>query len=405
MTSWQIIVFIVFCVINAFVVAGALYHVFFALAYIFVCKKCQYSQQPTHSFAILIPAHNESVHLRNVIESCLALDYPRELFSVTVIADNCSDDTAQIARDCGVTCLERFDAEKRGKGEALQWAIPQVLADGNPDAIMIVDADCDVEAAALKACDFEFARGYRVLQISSLVMNADDSFRCYAMALARFIENRLFYWPKSKLGLSIAMLGAGMVLHREVFEKCPWRSGGLTEDFEYGLDLIRNDVKQVFIGDVGLVSLFPVEMRQLETQRSRWTFGVLQGICENFGPLLRQGICRGNLVAIDAAISMLYVSRPLILCQVFLAGVAALLGLVLLPAFWGGVIFSIWLATLALYFGYFLFGVLSMGLTRQRAKFLLLIPVFVLKYMLLAAKSVLLRRPKEWQRTPRTPGE
>jgi len=192
-----------------------------------------------------------------------------------------------------------------------------------------------------------------------------------------------------------------MVFHREVFAKCPWRVGGLTEDYEYGLDLMRNNIKPVFVGDVGLVSPFPIETKQLETQRSRWMAGVLQGIRKTFVPLLWRGICKGDLVAFDAAVSMLYVSRPLVLCQVFFAGIAAILAWILLPVFWGRVILVAWLATLVLYFAYFMIGVLGMGLTRQRAKYLLMIPVFVLKYMLLAAKSILFRRPKEWKRTPR----
>ncbi len=408
MTTGQIMLFVPAAVVVVTVACGAVYQLSLACVYLFLRKKRTWREIPTHSFVILIPAHDESLGLKSALENCLAVDYPRELFSVIVIADNCTDDTAQIARDCGVTCYERFDAEKRGKGEALEWAIPQVLADGHADAVLILDADCFLEPAALRACDFELERGCRVIQIAYLASNVDDSFRDYTMALARFIENQLFYWPKSRLGLSVAMLGSGMVLHRDVFARCPWRAGGLTEDFDYGLDLVRSGIKQVFVGDVGLISQFPVDTKQLETQRSRWTSGVLQGICKNFGLLLWQGIRKGNIVAVDAAVSMLFVSRPLVLCQVFLAGFVALLGWVVFPMSCARLILSIWLATLAMYFGYFLFGVLAMGLTRQRAKFLLFTPVFVLKYTLLTAKSVLFNRPKEWQRTPRhapkTPG-
>ena len=401
MAMWQIIVAVILCGIVIFAKIGAIYQAIFALIYIFLCKNRHFSQTPTHVFAILIPAHNEEAGLREVLERCELLDYPREMFSVTVIADNCTDNTARIACECGAKCLERFDTERRGKGEALEWAIPQALADHRPDAIMILDADCFLDPQALKACDFELSRGNQALQVSYLVSNSDDSFRCYAMGLARFIENQLFYWPKSKLGLSISLLGTGMVFHREVFAKCPWRVGGLTEDYEYGLDLMRNNIKPVFVGDAGLVSPFPVETKQLETQRSRWIAGVLQGICKTFVPLLWRGIRKGDVVAFDAAVSMLYVSRPLVLCQVFFAGIAAMLAWILLPAFLGRMIFAAWLVTLALYFAYLMIGVLGMGLTRRRAKYLVMIPVFVLKYMLLAAKSILFRRPKEWQRTPR----
>jgi Glycosyltransferases, probably involved in cell wall biogenesis len=405
MTHWQLALLVISGFLVFFALFGAIHHVFFVLVYFFRCKKRRYSPQPTHSFKILIPAHNESLGLKGVLECCLALDYPRELFSVVVVADNCTDDTAQIARDCGVTCLERFDTTRRGKGEALEWAIPQALADHNSDAVMILDADCFLAPQALRACDFELAKGNQVLQMSYLVSNADESFRCYAMGLARFIENQLYYWPKSKAGLSIAMLGTGMVFHRDVFVKCPWQAGGLTEDYEYGLDLMQNNFRPVFVGEIGLVSPFPVEMKQLETQRSRWASGVLQGVRKTFGPLLCRGICRGNIVTVDAAVSMLYVSRPLILLQVFLAGIMAVITRILVPNVWGQTIFWAWSATLALYFAYAMTGVLVMGLTWRRLKFLMLSPAFVLKYMALTAKSLLNRRPKEWERTPRKPEE
>jgi len=385
-----------------FTAFGAFYQMLLALVSVLFCHKRQFQQKPSQFIAILIPAHNESTGLRMVLERCHAIDYPRKLYSVTVIADNCTDDTAQIARECGVTCLERFDNERRGKGEALEWAIPQVL-ESSPDAVMILDADCFLDSQSLKACDFELTRGRHVLQLSYLVSNTDVSFGSYCQSLARTIENLLFYQPKSKLGFSCFLLGTGMVFRREILERFPWRCCGVTEDLEYGIQLIENNVKPVFIGDSGLVSPFPTDADQLATQRSRWVFGGLQTLWNSVGLLLRKGIFQFHVIALEAAISMFYISRPIVFFQVAVSGLLATACLVLFSSMWAKILFAFWAGTVALYFFYVVIGILTLGATKKRIKYLFFVPVFTLKYIEIAAKSLLFRRPKEWKRTPRKP--
>ncbi|MCL2624408.1 MAG: glycosyltransferase family 2 protein [Planctomycetaceae bacterium] len=350
----------------------------------------------------MIPAHNESSGLPSVLERCLAVDYPKELFSVTVIADNCTDDTARIAREYGVVCLERFDNERRGKGEALEWAIPQVL-ETHADAVMVLDADCYLDEQSLKACDFEMSKGNHVIQVPYLVSNPDVSFQCYCQSLARTMENLLFYWPKSKLGLSSFLIGSGMVFHRKILDRFPWRAGGTNEDFEYCFQLIKNRIKPVFVGDAGLVSPFPDDSKQLATQRARWVFGGLQTIRESVGSLFHQGIFHCNFVVLDAAVTMFYISRPVVFFQMSLSGLLAFACFYMLPSLWSSLLFVVWWATVALYLFYVVQGVFTLGLTWKRAKFLFLMPLFVIRYLEIAAKSLLVWRPREWERTPRGP--
>ena len=399
---WQVIVLTSVSVVVFLTAFGAVYQMFFALISVFFCKKRKFTQKPSQFIAILIPAHNESIGLRSVLECSQAVDYPKELYSITVIADNCTDDTARIARECGVTCLERFDNEKRGKGEALEWALPQVLKN-NPDAVMILDADCYLDSQSLKACDCELTRGQHVIQLPYLVSNSDVSFRSYSQSLARTMENLLFYWPKSKLGLSSFLIGSGMILHREILQRFPWQVGGLNEDFEYCFHLIKNDIKPVFVGEAGLVSSFPVDTEQLATQRTRWIFGGLQTLWGSVGQLLYNGIFKRNLIALDAAITMFYISRPVVFCQVALSGLLAMICFWLLPSVWSNLLLAIWGGTVTLYFLYVALGVFVLGVTWTRLKYLALMPVFVLKYLEISVKSFLIWRPKEWERTPRKP--
>ena len=90
-------------------------------------------KQARHWFALVIPAHDEEKTIGQVLQSCTDLDYPLGWFEVFVIADNCSDRTAVVAREWGACCLERVEPQRRGKGHALAWGLPQVLAT-RPDA-------------------------------------------------------------------------------------------------------------------------------------------------------------------------------------------------------------------------------------------------------------------------------
>ncbi|MDR1493492.1 MAG: glycosyltransferase [Planctomycetaceae bacterium] len=400
MFIFSIVFLILVSIIIAFTAFGALYQMFFAIIYLFLCKKRQFSQTPKCHFTILIPAHNESECLHSVITRCLQLDYLPELFTVAVIADNCTDNTAQIARDCGVQCLERFDDQKRGKGEALEWAIPQILAQ-KTDAVMILDADCNIAHKTLLACDYEIARGSQVIQVSNIVSNPDDSFRSYAMALARYIENFLYYLPKTQVGLSCFMIGPGGVFTRDVLEKYSWHSGGLAEDFEYGFRLLKNGVKAVFVGDVVLDSPFPVEAKQLAVQRARWIFGGLDLLRRSVMGLLARGILKRDFVAFDAGISMFFISRPVIFGQIFLSGILGFLSFFLIPSVWSRVLLAIFGGTVGVYFLYVGIGIFAMGLNQRRLKYLCLMPIFVLKYLEIAVQSFCLLRPKKWERTPR----
>ncbi|MDR1960014.1 MAG: glycosyltransferase family 2 protein [Planctomycetaceae bacterium] len=401
MSLFQSILLILTSGIILFTALGAVYQMFFGLIYVFCCKKRNFHQTPIHFFTILIPAHNESDGLKPVLERCLNLDYPHELYRIVVVADNCTDKTAQVVRNSGVECLERFDERKRGKGEALAWSIPQILA-GKTDAIMILDADSYLEPLTLQVCDGELQKGNHVVQISYLAADPDNSFRCYALALARFIENQLYHWAKSKVGLAAFLTGSGMVFHREILEKYPWQSNGLTEDFEYCLDLIKHGVTPVFAGDVALESPFSAETTQLTVQRTRWISGGLDALRHSAFPLIWKGIREWNLIALDTGISMFFISRPLVIGQVLLSGLLAVgclrfapsMGANLLTAIWGGIVF--------VYFSYVLLGIFAMRLTKRRMKFLCLLPIFVLRYFGIAVKSVL-QRPKKWERTPRSP--
>ena len=136
-------------------------------------------------FAFVVPAHNEEAGIAATVESLFAVDWPKENFQVVVVADNCSDSTADKARAAGATVLERQNKDLRGKGYALEHAFHWVLNDTAADAVVVVDADTIVSKNLLLSYASRIAEGALAMQAEYGVRNVDASWRTELMALAQ----------------------------------------------------------------------------------------------------------------------------------------------------------------------------------------------------------------------------
>ena len=223
---------------------------------------------PTHTFAILIPAHNEEHTLPAALQSLAVLDYPAEMVRVCVVADNCTDETASIARAAGAECLVRTDLVQRGKGYALAFGLESVLKDA-PDVVLILDADCTLNPDALLALDAEFTAGAVVAQGAVRSRNADDGPAGLVAAVgAAFDDATAAGWDW--LGFAVPLRGTGMALRREVLEQIPWTAYGLVEDAEYAIRLKRAGVRVRYCDGAEVTSDAPPSVADLCQQRRRW---------------------------------------------------------------------------------------------------------------------------------------
>ena len=119
---------------------------------------------PALRLAVLVPAHDEEVLIGRSVDSLLDQDYPRELRRVVVVADNCTDSTARVARSHGAEVLERVDLDRRGKGHALNWAMRTLIAsDAGIDAFVVVDADSVTDPGLLRALEAAAQAGAQAL--------------------------------------------------------------------------------------------------------------------------------------------------------------------------------------------------------------------------------------------------
>ncbi len=362
--------------------------------------RCAESDAYRHSFAIVIPAHNEEKHILDTLDSCFQLDYPRDRFQVFVVADNCSDRTAGLARQRGARCLERRDPENPGKGQALEWAFPQVLSTAC-DAIVVLDADCLIDGHALRVFDQCLEEGSLALQANYVTSNPDASTISYVARVGNIVEYELFYAPKSQLGLAVMLVGTGMVFHRELLEQYPWSAQSVTEDAEYTLTLAQAGVRIRFVANVGVRQEAAERLDQLQVQRRRWARGTL-GLGRSAAlKLIVVGLARTNMLLADFGWTLLVLSRPLTLLHAGLTVVLA--GLLALTNPNGPGWAFLVLAGLAAFAHvvYYSFGVAVLGLNLRRACLLLAAPLVVARLTVISLRSLFAVRDPQWERTLR----
>jgi cellulose synthase/poly-beta-1,6-N-acetylglucosamine synthase-like glycosyltransferase len=191
-------------------------------------------------FLIVIPAHDEEGAIGATVRSCLALDYPSELFSIHVIADNCADATAREAREAGASVVERSDPDLRSKGHALEYfftKVPEGRPDAGHDATVLIDADTIVDPALLRAFDRALGEGKDWLQGYYTVRNPDASWRTRMMTYAFSLANGVWMLGLDRLGLGVGLKGNGMCFSRAGLRRVPWKAHGLVEDMEFALML------------------------------------------------------------------------------------------------------------------------------------------------------------------------
>lgn len=354
-------------------------------------------------FLIVVPAHDEEHQLMRTLQACKRLDYPADCLSVLVIADNCTDQTASIARKQGVRVIERNSPELRGKGHALEYAL-NGIAHEDHDAVLIVDADCRLDPRSLQFFDSHLQAGGRVLQASYVAANPDDSPISYALAVGNYLENNVLYAPLARIGGSALLRGTGMVFHRHVLQRFPWRARSVVEDVEYALTLARAGIPVRFVADAAVYSDFPSDEEQLRVQRTRWSGGHFSLTWRRAIALICEGVYKRRPSLVGFGWTMLTVSRPLLVLVVLLGLLVQTSRLLLRPDAIAVAGFACaWVLT-ALLVGYFALGILGLGLTTRRLRLLLRAPLVVFRLMAISVRGVLGVGRDAWIRTPRSRG-
>jgi len=279
--------------------------------------------KPEKSFALVVAAHDEEMVIAQIIESLKALDYPKELYDILIIADNCEDRTAEIARSYDdVLVYERKINNKKGKGYALEWMFERILKMGKKyDSIAIFDADNLVSKNFLKEMNYKLLSGFKVVQGYIDSKNPNDSWITESYSISFWSANRLFQLARANLGLSNQLGGTGFCMDTQVLKKLGWGATCLTEDLEFTCKLVLNGERVGWAHNAVVYDEKPLTLKQSWRQRKRWMQGFTDVSSRFFFKLLKKSLKERDFVAFDCA---LYTVQPFLTVAI---GVSAILTL------------------------------------------------------------------------------
>ncbi|RLB40158.1 MAG: glycosyl transferase [Deltaproteobacteria bacterium] len=347
------------------------------------------------SVVVLVPAHDEKDGIQPTIagvQSQLAVGD-----RVLVVADNCTDDTAELARVSGAEVLERSDPERRGKGYALAFGIDHLEAH-HPDVLIIVDADCHLTPGSIDALVQRTVQTQRPVQADYVFHATERAPVSMISALATLVRNRVRPRGLRRLGQPCHLTGTGMAFPWSVLRAAPELGANIVEDLAMGIELALLGHEPVLCIEAGVRSELPTGGHAAMQQRRRWEHGHISTILQHGPRLVREGIRRGRpgLIALGADL----IVPPLALLVGQLVLVLGISGLLIL---FGGPTFPAWIAGAALA----LVGLgVALGWTCYGRKtipfwYLLLAPLYVAWKIPLYGSFLFGRREQQWLRTER----
>ncbi len=248
-----------------------------------------------HKYGIVIAARNEKYVIGNLLDSINKQDYPKELLKVFVVADNCTDDTAKIARSKGAICYERNDPDHRTKGYALQYLFEQIKKDYGIDSCegyFVFDADNLLKSNYISKMNDAFDSGEKIITSYRNTKNFDENWVASTYALHWIRSIRTNHRARSVLHLATNIQGTGFLFSNEIV-KNGWHYTSLTEDRALTADAVAQGYEISYQDEAEFFDEQPVSLKVALRQRLRWSKGHLQAFAES-GPYLFINIFMGK---------------------------------------------------------------------------------------------------------------
>jgi len=347
--------------------------------------------------AVLIPAHNEASIIANTLRTLMPQLDPDE-DRLVVVADNCSDNTAILARECGATVIERRDSDKRGKGYALDFGVQFLARDNPPNIVIIIDADCQVSVGGIDTLAQNAMRTNRPVQGLYLMhAPADKSVNQAIAEFAWLVKNCVRPLGMKRLGLPCQLMGTGMAFPWDLLCKADLAHGNMVEDMKLGIDLALLGHPPVFCPSALVTSEFPVSGPATDNQRKRWEHGHLATIFAETPRLLKAAIKRRDTsllaMALDLSVPPLSALGLSLIAMLSLSFFVALLGVDNAALALMAILVSLFtLAVLAAWFRF--------GKERLPLRVLLSFPAYMLRKIPLYL-AFLVKRQQSWVKTER----
>jgi cellulose synthase/poly-beta-1,6-N-acetylglucosamine synthase-like glycosyltransferase len=348
-------------------------------------------------FNVLMPAHDEAAVIDETLDFLLPqLSSPDQLI---VIADNCSDNTAEIARNRGATVLQRFNTEQRGKGYALDYGLNHLEANP-PDVVVLVDADCRCLPGSLAKIASQAATENLPVQALYLMEQPPNPQpKDSVSALAFMVKNLVRPRGLTQLGLPCLLTGTGMAFPWEIIRQAPLASGNIVEDMQLGLDLAIAGYPPQFCQTAKVTGILPPQGEAAKSQRTRWEHGHLQTLLTQVPRLTVAAFKQLRFDLLAIALDLVVPPLSLLVMAwgagLIIAGVGAFLGASWLP-----------FGVLAIAGVFILLSIVStwakFGQKDIPGKSLLAVPFYVL-WKIPLYFAFLIKRQSKWVRTERSP--
>lgn len=292
------------------------------------------AEESSPKIAILIPAHNEALGIGATLETLLP--QLTEQDCLVVIADNCNDETALIARNLGVKVIERQDTELLGKGYALDYGLQFMQAEP-PDVVIFVDADCIVARDAIGKIARQAMLTKRPVQATYLMEQPTNPGPKDAVsALAFMVKNLVRLGGLDRLGLPCLLTGTGMAFPWSVIQSVTLANSNIVEDMQLALDLAIAGYPPQFCQSAKVVGRLPAQTKAAKTQRTRWEHGHIQTLLTQVPRLFKASIEQKRFdllaLALDMCVPPLSLLVMIWLAATGMAIFAATLGISWIPA-------------------------------------------------------------------------
>lgn len=378
----------------------------YQFVYIFVGTFFKSKKSPetdkSNRYAILIAARNESLVIGHLLDSINSQTYPRELIDVYVVADNCTDNTRDIAVEKGAVVYERFSERHIGKGYALKLCFNNIFNTHGNDyysGYIVLDADNVLDKNYVSEMDKTMCAGNKIITSYRNSKNYGKNWISSGYALWFLHEAKHLNNPRYILGTSCAVSGTGFLIHKDVInEQGGWKHFLLTEDIEFSVDHIIQGYKIAYCHDAVLYDEQPVKFSQSWKQRLRWAKGFLQ-VVKKYGRNLVKSVFKGSGFS---SYDMLFTIMP-----AFFISIAALLTniiSVIATAFISKELFVVSLVELVkmlagVYITLFIVGTIS-GITEwkkihasvyRKVKSFFTFPLFMMTYLPISAVALFRR--------------
>ncbi len=293
-----------FTLLALVIVLPALFLLIETLSAIFLnkTKHLEYKNDSSLRTKILVPAHNEALGIEKTLLNLI--EQIKDPQDILVVADNCTDQSAQIAHRVGVSVIERKNTTQRGKGYALDYGL-KYLELSKPDVVVFVDADCYLTPGTIeRIAQLAHYSGHPVQTNYLMEKSSAPSTKDLISILAFLVKNQVRMLGMSNLGFPCPLQGTGMAIPFEVLQKVSLGSDNLVEDMQLGIDLTLQGHPALYYREASVFSVIPQEANAAKTQRTRWEQGHLNTILTQGPPILKAALEKRSINLLAFALDL-----------------------------------------------------------------------------------------------------